>query len=75
MMKECIKALNVLYTYDKTYEPYLILWIFPLQVCLSVHLSVHMHFLIFFLLDFYIFLLILAGLQCRITDFWTRTCV
>lgn len=31
-MKEAIKALNVLYTYDKTYEPYLVLWLFPLQV-------------------------------------------
>lgn len=31
-MKDAIKALNVLYVYDKTYQPYLILWLFPLQV-------------------------------------------
>ena len=33
LMKEAVKTLNILYTYDKTYEPYLILWLFPLQVC------------------------------------------
>lgn len=32
MMKEAVKALNILYTYDKSYEPYLVLWLFPLQV-------------------------------------------
>ena len=32
LIKDTIKALNILYTYDQTYEPYLILWLFPLQV-------------------------------------------
>ena len=31
-MRECAKALNVLYTYDRSYEPYLIHWLFPLQL-------------------------------------------
>ena len=31
-MKEAVKALNVLYVYDRTYEPYLIYWLFPLQL-------------------------------------------
>ena len=32
-MKECSKALNVLYVHDRTYEPYLVHWMFPLQIC------------------------------------------
>ncbi|XP_067946833.1 uncharacterized protein [Watersipora subatra] len=35
MMKDAVKALNILYTYDRTYEPYLILWLFPLQLAFS----------------------------------------
>lgn len=31
-MKEAAKALNVLYVYDRSYEPYLIHWLFPLQL-------------------------------------------
>jgi len=31
-LKEAIRALNVLYVYDRSYEPYLIHWLFPLQV-------------------------------------------
>ncbi|XP_006811802.2 LOW QUALITY PROTEIN: uncharacterized protein LOC100376246 [Saccoglossus kowalevskii] len=31
-MKECANALNVLYTYNRSYEPYLIQWLFPLQL-------------------------------------------
>ncbi|XP_035828352.1 uncharacterized protein LOC101850990 [Aplysia californica] len=31
-MKESIRALNVLYVYDRSYEPYLIHWLFPLQL-------------------------------------------
>ncbi|XP_059511394.1 uncharacterized protein LOC125464605 isoform X3 [Stegostoma tigrinum] len=32
MILEASKALNVLYVYDGTYEPYLIYWLFPLQI-------------------------------------------
>jgi hypothetical protein len=32
VLKESAKALNVLYTYDKSYEPYLTYWLFPLQL-------------------------------------------
>ena len=31
-VKESTKALNILYVYDRTYEPYLIYWLFPLQL-------------------------------------------
>ena len=31
-MKEAIRTLNVLYVYDRSYEPYLIYWLFPLQI-------------------------------------------
>ncbi|XP_046568194.1 LOW QUALITY PROTEIN: uncharacterized protein LOC124276591 [Haliotis rubra] len=31
-MKETARALNVLYVYDRSYEPYLIHWLFPLQL-------------------------------------------
>lgn len=30
--KETTHALNVLYVYDRTYEPYLVYWLFPLQI-------------------------------------------
>ena len=33
ILKEASRALNILYTYDKTYEAYLIYWLLPLQVC------------------------------------------
>ncbi|XP_062887162.1 uncharacterized protein LOC134336705 [Mobula hypostoma] len=32
MLLEASKALNVLYVYDGTFQPYLIYWLFPLQV-------------------------------------------
>ncbi|KAL5015854.1 hypothetical protein ScPMuIL_005443 [Solemya velum] len=31
-MKEAIRTLNILYVYDRSYEPYLIHWLFPLQL-------------------------------------------
>ncbi|RUS81425.1 hypothetical protein EGW08_010809 [Elysia chlorotica] len=31
-MKETIRALNVLYVYDRSYEPYLVQWLFPMQL-------------------------------------------
>lgn len=31
----CSQALNVLYTYNRSYEPYLVHWLFPLQVALQ----------------------------------------
>ncbi|KAL8583033.1 hypothetical protein ACOMHN_051197 [Nucella lapillus] len=31
-VKEASRALNVLYVYDRSYEPYLIFWLFPLQI-------------------------------------------
>ncbi|KAK7475022.1 hypothetical protein BaRGS_00033703 [Batillaria attramentaria] len=31
-VKEAARALNVLYVYDRSYEPYLINWLFPLQI-------------------------------------------
>ncbi|CAC5371615.1 unnamed protein product [Mytilus coruscus] len=31
-IKESCRALNVLYVYDRSYEPYLIHWLFPLQL-------------------------------------------
>ncbi|KAK6967406.1 hypothetical protein BgiMline_027221 [Biomphalaria glabrata] len=31
-LKEAIRALNVLYVYDRSYEPYLVYWLFPLQL-------------------------------------------
>ena len=31
-MKNAAKALNVLYTHSGSYEPYLVLWLFPLQL-------------------------------------------
>lgn len=31
-IKETCRALNVLYVYDRSYEPYLIHWLFPLQL-------------------------------------------
>ena len=31
-MKETMRSLNVLYVYDRSYEPYLIHWLFPLQL-------------------------------------------
>ena len=31
-VKEAAKVLNVLYVYDRSYEPYLIHWLFPLQL-------------------------------------------
>ncbi|KAJ8313049.1 hypothetical protein KUTeg_010422 [Tegillarca granosa] len=35
-IKDTSGALNVLYVYERTYEPYLIYWIFPLQVAFQV---------------------------------------
>ncbi|XP_072026594.1 uncharacterized protein [Amphiura filiformis] len=29
---QCSEALNVLYTYNRSYEPYLVHWLFPLQI-------------------------------------------
>ena len=34
-MKESAKALNILYVYDRSYEPYLIHWLFPIQMAFS----------------------------------------
>ncbi|CAL1547704.1 unnamed protein product [Lymnaea stagnalis] len=31
-IKETIRALNVLYVYDRSYEPYLVYWLFPIQL-------------------------------------------
>ncbi|CAH1233847.1 ANK2 [Branchiostoma lanceolatum] len=31
-LKEAARVLNILYTYDRSYEPYLIHWLFPLQL-------------------------------------------
>ncbi|KAK6190965.1 hypothetical protein SNE40_002721 [Patella caerulea] len=31
-MKETARVLNILYVYDRSYEPYLIYWLFPLQI-------------------------------------------
>ena len=31
-VRESAKALNILYVYDRSYEPYLIYWLFPLQL-------------------------------------------
>lgn len=31
-LREAAKALNILYVYDRVYEPYLINWLFPLQL-------------------------------------------
>lgn len=31
-MREASRVLNVLYVYDRSYEPYLIHWLFPLQI-------------------------------------------
>ncbi len=31
-MKEAARALNILYVYDRSYEPYLIHWLFPFQL-------------------------------------------
>ena len=31
-MRETIRALNVLYVYDRSYEPYLVQWLFPMQL-------------------------------------------
>ena len=31
-VKEAARALNVLYVYDRSYEPYLVYWLFPLQI-------------------------------------------
>ncbi|KAL4223925.1 hypothetical protein ACF0H5_017387 [Mactra antiquata] len=31
-MKEAIRTLNALYVYDRSYEPYLIYWLFPIQI-------------------------------------------
>lgn len=31
-VKEAAKALNVLYVYDRSYEPYMVYWLFPLQI-------------------------------------------
>lgn len=31
-LQEAVKSLNVLYVYDRTYEPYLVYWLFPLQL-------------------------------------------
>ncbi|KAH9512915.1 hypothetical protein Btru_036992 [Bulinus truncatus] len=31
-LKETVRALNVLYVYDRSYEPYLIYWLFPIQL-------------------------------------------
>ena len=31
-IRESSKALNILYVYDRSYEPYLIYWLFPLQL-------------------------------------------
>lgn len=36
-MKETCRALNVLYVYDRSYEPYLIHWLFPLQVAFQIN--------------------------------------
>lgn len=31
-IKEAARALNVLYVFDRSYEPYLVHWLFPLQI-------------------------------------------
>ena len=31
-LKGAARALNILYTYDRSYEPYLVYWLFPLQL-------------------------------------------
>jgi hypothetical protein len=31
-VKEAARALNVLYVYDRSYEPYMVHWLFPLQI-------------------------------------------
>jgi len=31
-MKEAIRTLNALYVFDRSYEPYLVHWLFPLQI-------------------------------------------
>ena len=31
-MTDAVKALNVLYVYNNSYEPYLVYWLFPLQM-------------------------------------------
>lgn len=31
-LREAAKVLNILYVYDRIYEPYLINWLFPLQL-------------------------------------------
>lgn len=31
-LREAAKVLNILYVYDRSYEPYLINWLFPLQL-------------------------------------------
>lgn len=31
-MREASRVLNILYVYDRTYEPYLVHWLFPLQI-------------------------------------------
>ncbi|XP_076453203.1 uncharacterized protein LOC143288510 isoform X2 [Babylonia areolata] len=31
-VKEAARALNVLYVFDRSYEPYLVFWLFPLQI-------------------------------------------
>ncbi|XP_053561373.1 uncharacterized protein LOC128652460 [Bombina bombina] len=54
MILESSKSLNVLYVYDGTYEPYLIHWLFPLQIAFkqapptaehSYELSMYLHIL------------------------------
>ncbi|XP_014342730.1 uncharacterized protein LOC106703128 [Latimeria chalumnae] len=55
MILESSKALNVLYVFNGAYEPYLILWLFPLQVAFKqtspngehpYELAMYLHFLI-----------------------------
>ena len=31
-IKEAARSLNVLYTYDRSYEAYMVFWLFPLQI-------------------------------------------
>lgn len=31
-LTESVRALNILYVYDRSYEPFLAMWLFPLQL-------------------------------------------
>ncbi len=36
-MREAVKVLNIIYCYNRTYEPYLIYWLYPVQIAMSDH--------------------------------------